>query len=46
MFTNLEAQKSYETDKVEIFQIGLKLTKLLRLEHFREFIGKSEPLGL
>jgi hypothetical protein len=28
----LEAQKSYETAGVEIFQIGLKLAKLLRFE--------------
>ncbi len=32
MFTNLESQKSHKTDKVEIFQIGLKLAKLLRFE--------------
>jgi len=32
IFTNLEAQKSYETAGVEILQIGLKLAKLLQFE--------------
>jgi hypothetical protein len=32
ILTNLERQKSYKTDKVEILQIGLKMIKLLQFE--------------
>jgi hypothetical protein len=46
ILTVLQTLKSYETAGIGNFEIRAQLNKLLRLEHFRECLAKSEPLGL